>query len=215
MDQERDVLKEAQERVLALRQSGASVAAPEEPEPLEEKEKKKKKKLLLLLLLLLLLIVSSVLIFVLDIRPWQRNNPFEMGFIIGAGTEGLLPGRTAEEIIEALQREADENLISFRINARPVFANGTSTGTLQIENPPYNLHFFRADIYLLNALGGLSDLIYTTNMLAPNHHIDRDRLMVELPPGEHRAVAELTFYHFETFEEISVQQAELIITIGG
>jgi len=223
MDQERDVLKEAQEKVLALRKSNEAPAKSEEepagndkpnyPER-EEKEKKGKKKYLLLLLLLLLLLVPGV--FVLNWwAPWQSNDPFEMGFIVGSGTEGVLPGRSLEEMMADMQQIADENTISFRVNARPVFDDATSAGTIQIENPIYSVHFFRVNYYLVNALGGLGDLIYSTNMIAPNHHIDRDRLHAILPPGEHRAVAELTFYHFETFEQISVQQVELIITISG
>lgn len=172
----------------------------------DARKKKRKKVTVLVLALLILLLGFGYCTFFHNPEPPNR-------FITGRGTEGFLPGMSTDQLMELLQREADENTISFNINARPVFPNGRSPGPLQIENPPFNLHYFEVEYHLVNEDGSLGQIIYSSGILPSNHHINMDRLDVALSRGEYRTIAVLTFYHHETQNLISVQQAEVIITV--
>jgi len=104
---------------------------------------------------------------------------------IGAAKIGHLPNMTEEAIKEQMQKDADKSNFAFKINARPVFANGESKGNLRIENPGHNLYPFVVKIFLNET----SEEIYNSGGMLPNHHIDEDRLVRILPKGEYAATA--------------------------
>ena len=122
--------------------------------------------------------------------PWE-----EQSLTIGNVNRGALPGMSEDELREYLQRQADDSNVSLKMNSRPVFENGRSEGTLLIENPHYNNYDMVARIYLGNDNTGPQ--IYDSGRIPPNHHIDKDKLAINLDKGIYEAIAYVTFYDGE------------------
>lgn len=119
------------------------------------------------------------------------------------------PGMSDEEILEQLQKAADESMFSFRINGRPEFENGESEGALLIENPSSNKYYMRVTI----KLDETGEVIYKTDYITPGKGIDLDKLEAVLPKGEYPATAEITAYDPDKKEDIGQTMAGLTIVI--
>ena len=150
--------------------------------------------------------------------PWEPKaaSPIIAGALYpgdGKADEGQLPGMTVEQIMAQMQRVADKNYFSFKIEGRPVFESGRSEGSLRIENPSYNMYLLVTQIFLPDDEGGRGEMVYDSGGLRPDQHIDRDRLLTPLEKGEYRAIAAMSFYDPETELKIGEHEAELLITI--
>ncbi len=163
--------------------------------------------LVLLIILLLLLIILYLLGF------------FREPVITAVQTGDLFPGQTDaedgllpmsdEELLEQMQKEADESYFSFKINSRPVFADGSSAGTLGIENPNYNVYPMVVQI----TLDSTGEIIYDSGGLMPNQHIAEAKLDKVLSKGEYEATATLYAYDPDTLVCQGRSQAALTIIV--
>lgn len=174
------------------------------------RQKKKEKKTVIWLILLavtltLILVISGLL---------SSNQPARLvsGDILpGAGeaAQGHLPDMTDEEIKQQMQKAADETMFSFKINAQPVFEDGSSAGTLRIENPNHNVYPFVVEIYLDET----GEKIYDSGAVLPDRHIDTAKLDTELAAGTHGATAYINAYNPDTeeFEGKSAVSLSLIV----
>ncbi len=106
----------------------------------------------------------------------------------GTGELGQLDGKTAEEIQEALDNYVEEGMLNISIASLIVFENGTSEGELRIENVPGNKYLMQVDI----ARNDNGQVIYSSDPIEPNYHIQYGRLNTDLPAGEYECTA--TFY---------------------
>ena len=129
----------------------------------------------------------------------------------GVAEQGQLPGKTEQEIMEQMQREADEGIFAFKINSRPVFATGGSEGSLRIENPAFNVYPFVVRIFL----NSTNEEIYNSGGILPNHHINSARLTTVLPEGKHAATAYIHVYDPETSEFEGKAAVELTLIVGA
>ncbi len=125
--------------------------------------------------------------------------------------EGVIPGYTAEQIQEMMQRKADKSTFSFELNARPVFSDGNSEGNLRIANPPYSAYAIQVEI----SLDSNQKTIFKTIKLQPNQYIEKAKLFEQLESGEHAATATINAYDLETDELVGTSSAKLIITIDN
>lgn len=123
--------------------------------------------------------------------------------------DGVIPGYTAEQIQEMMQREADRSTFSFEVNARPVFADGDAEGALRIANPPYNAYAIQVEI----KLDDNQKTIFKTVKLQPNQYIEKAKLFEHLEAGEYSATATINAYDVETDEFVGTSSAKLIIKI--
>lgn len=178
-------------------------------------EKKNKKKWLSRILIMLLLII--ILILTLHqcryIKlPSDAPQRIIAGDLFPGQTDaqnGNLPSMTPEEILEQMQRLADASKFSFKINARPVFEDGNSKGTLEIENPNYNTYPMVVQVFLDDT----GELIYDSGGIMPNQHIAKAKLTKVLKKGTYKATAYLNAYDPDTKVYKGKSAAELIITI--
>ena len=127
----------------------------------------------------------------------------------GSAVEGHLPNMTEEAISEQMQLAADKNYFAFKINGLPVFKDGTSEGSLHIENPGHNLYPFVVEIFLNET----QENIYNSGGILPNHHINTGKLTKALPKGKYAATAYISAYDPETLEYSGKSAVELTITI--
>lgn len=123
--------------------------------------------------------------------------------------EGVIPGYTAEQIQEMMQRQADKSLFSFEINARPVFEDGESEGALRIANPPYGAYAIEVEIKLDNN----QKTVFKTVKLQPNQYIEKAKLFENLKAGEYPATATIKAYDLENDQYVGTSSAKLIIKV--
>jgi len=177
-----------------------------------EKPEKKRRKRWLIVPLISMLAVTGLASYIL--RP---SNP-EPSYVIAdnilpeAGvdvTEGHLPGMTDDEIMEQMQKEADESLFSFKVNSRPIFEDGGGAGTLRIENPNHNMYPFTVEIFLDET----GEKIYESGGIFPNRHINTAKLGRALPQGEHEATAYINAYDPDTKEFRGKSAVELTLVV--
>ena len=111
---------------------------------------------------------------------------------------------------EAPLPERDESLVNITINMRPHFEDGASDGDLYIVNPEHNAYLMEYVICLKET----AELVYQSPLMAPGTQIERDKLLIKLPKGEHEARAEI--YAYAPHDEgnpVSKYAAQIIITI--
>ncbi len=132
--------------------------------------------------------------------------PVGTGFIV---KEGVIPGYTAEQIEEMMQRKADKSTFSFELNSRPVFENGLSEGAVRIANPPYGAYSIQVTI----TLDSNHKKLLETGKLKPNQYIEKAKLIENLSKGEYPATATIKAYDMETDEYVGTSAAKLVITI--
>ncbi len=138
----------------------------------------------------------------------EEQHPNSSGAIV---KDGIIPGYTAEQIQEMMQREADKSTFSFEVNARPVFADGDAEGNLRIANPPYNAYAIQVEI----KLDDNQKTIFKTVKLQPNQYIEKAKLFEYLEAGEYSATATITAYDVETDEFVGTSSAKLIIRVDN
>jgi hypothetical protein len=185
------------------------------PENGQEKEEHKKRKwiiriaimILMLVLILLLLHRCGVYKF-----PWEKPAMIVAGDLFpgqGDAEDGHLSGMTADQIRKQMQEAADAAYFSFKINARPEFANGKAKGSLGIENPRYNVYPMVVQIFLDDT----GEMIYDSGGILPDQHIDNAKLSVSLKKGTYKATAYLNAYDPDTKVWQGKQAAALVITV--
>lgn len=162
-----------------------------------------KKKLIMSLGIVCVLVIGF---FIGSHSPKEEQKLNSSGAIV---KDGIIPGYTAEQIQEMMQREADRTTFSFEVNARPVFADGDAEGALRIANPPYNVYAIQVEI----KLDDNQKTVFKTVKLQPNQYIEKAKLFEHLEAGEYAATATISAYDVETDEFVGTSSAKLIIKV--
>lgn len=126
---------------------------------------------------------------------------------------GQLENKSNEEIEAALNEVIEEGMIRVSINMNPVFPDGASEGTLQIENHPNNHYNLRCVITADTNGDGVDEEIYHSGLMPVNSHIQTDVLGVDLEKGEYDAVATFKAYDVDTDAEIGVVVAQIRVSV--
>ncbi|MDL2237500.1 hypothetical protein LJC56_06690 [Christensenellaceae bacterium OttesenSCG-928-K19] len=178
---------------------------------IKEQEKRKQKRWTLIAILLLLVAALGFIIYMANYPTTQAAHMVAGDIFPGAGTaeEGNLPGMTEDEIKAQMQREVDETMFSFKVNAQPVFEDGSGEGTLRIENPSHNVYPFVVEIFLDET----GEKVYDSGGVLPNHHIETAKLTTALAGGTYKATAYINAYDPDTneFQGKSAVSMELVI----
>lgn len=171
-------------------------------------EKRKKGKTALIVILVVIL--AAAVVAGLLLTGVIGSSPAE--FITDdRAKDGKLNGLSQEDMLSQLQRSVDESTFSFRINSRPVFADGKSEGALMIGNPAQNAYPMSVKI----TLDDTGEVVYETKGILPNQGIDTDRLDIALEKGEYAATATIYAYDPDTRQQVGQTAAGLVITIQG
>ena len=164
----------------------------------EQQETGKKNRMKKLLVLLLLVIIAGAGVWYLLGRDSFRFD--------SAAEDGTLEGMSEAQIQEMLDKKLSESMLAISINSTPVFKNGTSKGTLRIENAPNNLK-------VRITLDQDSREIYRSDAIRPAQVIKEDRLDVELKKGTYPCTATFEAYDTKTNEKAGEASAKLNIRI--
>ncbi len=176
---------------------------------LEKQQKKSRWSTAVLVLLIILLLL--IILYLMGVFRQPVITAIQAGDMFPDQTDaedGLLP-MSDEELLAQMQKEADESYFSFKINSRPVFTDGSSAGTLGIENPNYNVYPMVVQI----TLDSTGEIIYDSGGMMPGQHIAQAKLAKVLSKGEYEATATLYAYNPDTLICQGRSQAVLTLTI--
>ena len=123
------------------------------------------------------------------------------------GALGQLDGKTQEEIQEELNRYVEEGMLNISIASLIRFPDGNSEGELRIENSPANHYLMQVDI----TRNDNGEVIYSSEPIEPNYHIQYGKLNQDLPAGTYECTA--TFYALNMETREVEGQAGAVVTI--
>lgn len=169
-----------------------------------EEIRKKRKKTWIILLLLLLLIAAGVAVFYFKYVKKGDQPRIEKEM---AAKAGLLPTHSEEELQELLNKTVQEGMVNISINPDPIFQDGKSAGSLNIENIPANHYDLQVDI----TLEATDEKIYGSGLIEPGHYVDNAKLTKPLKKGDHKAVAVFTAYYPDNEKDILAKASANII----
>ncbi|WP_251213269.1 hypothetical protein [Adlercreutzia murintestinalis] len=168
--------------------------APQEP-------KRRRKAAMWIVLIILALVAAAVVAFML-LNPAKSAR---------SGDVGQLEGKSAAEVQAELDRVVEEGMFNISIASVVELADGASEGELRIENVPNNNYLMRVEI----TRSDTGELLYQTDVIEPNHHIQSDTLDVDLDPGSYECTATFFALDPETEDEIGQVAAAMKINVLG
>lgn len=165
------------------------------------RRRKKIRRIVTAIVVILMLLFGAVL-------GWRMlNAPDALEMSVRAEL-GQLEGKSNDEIEEALNRVVEEGYMNISINVNPTFVNGTSEGTLQIENGPANKY----NQFVTITRDDTGEVIYESGILPPNYHIQEDVLLIDLEAGDYPCTASFVAYDEEQ-NEVGMASAKITITV--
>lgn len=150
-------------------------------------------------ILLLLLAAGAV--------AWGMGSGDGYAFLFSGDARDGSPALKQE--LKQAQERADSENFHFRINARPVFTDGKSEGSLMITNPGDNGYHMQVTLLL----DGGGEEIYASPVLVPGESIQKDRLSVELGKGTYEVTAVFAVLDRETDEQVGQVHAALELSV--
>ena len=108
-----------------------------------------------------------------------------------AAIEGGWDNLSPEEIAEKLNEKVAEGMINISMNTSPVFADGTSKGSLMIVNEEVNNYPQVVEI----SRDDTGELIYKSGAIPVGSKIEAAKLSVDLDPGTYKCTA--LFYNVD------------------
>ena len=137
-----------------------------------------------------LVIVVAVIILLLRSCGAPANDPGGIEFDPSA-TEGGWDEADTDEIIAGLNEKVEEGMINISMNTSPVFADGTSEGSLMIVNEAVNNYPQVVEI----SRDDTGELIYKSGAIPVGSKIEAAKLSVDLDPGTYKCTA--LFYNVD------------------
>lgn len=173
------------------------------------KNRRKKGKKNALLLLLLLLVISGAG----GGYWWYTHNQ-----VMDATTkywfdklakDGSLQGKSPTEVQGLLNSIVEEGMFNVSMNARAVFDNGKSEGSIGLENIPQNRYFCRVVI----RRDDTNEVLYESKGLKPGQYIDKIKLKKNLPAGNYDCTAQVIATDPESLDDIGQVQVKIQVSV--
>ena len=180
---------------------------PQMQRPPQQPPQKKKKKPASFWVVIITAIIALIAVVVICLFAFQSC---EGGPLYDDNAaSGQLEGKTPEEIQAELDRQVEEGMFNISIASVVEFADGDSEGELRIENVPGN----RYDMQVTIADDSTGEVYYQTNLIRPDQHIQKDKLLKDLDPGTYECTAVFTAFDPETNEEVGQAAAKMTISV--
>jgi len=172
----------------------------------KEKEKGRKKALLLLLLLFIVAGAGGG-------YWWYTHNQ-----VMDATTkywfdklakDGSLQGKTPAEVQDILNSVVEEGMFNVSMNAKAVFNDGKSEGSIGLENIPQNRYYCRVVILRDDT----NEVLYESKGLKPGQYIDKIKLKKNLPAGDYACTAQVIATDPESLDDIGQVQVKIQVCV--
>lgn len=154
-----------------------------------------------------IIIAALALVAALVVGTWLFLNSTQVGNSFRDGRLGQLDGKTEDEIRAELDRIVEEGMFNISIARTVTLETGNSEGEFRIENSPANRYNMQVDI----ALADTGEVIYSSDIIEPNYHIQYAKLDKVLPAGTYNCIA--TFHALDPETDDEIGQAACAITI--
>ena len=138
----------------------------------------------------LVIVVAVIILLLLRSCGAPANDPGGIEFDPSA-TEGGWDEADTDEIIAGLNEKVEEGMINISMNTSPVFADGTSEGSLMIVNEAVNNYPQVVEI----SRDDTGELIYKSGAIPVGSKIEAAKLSVDLDPGTYKCTA--LFYNVD------------------
>lgn len=135
-------------------------------------------------------VIVVVILLLLRSCGAPANDPGGIEFDPSA-TEGGWDEADTDEIIAGLNEKVEEGMINISMNTSPVFADGTSKGSLMIVNEEVNNYPQVVEI----SRDDTGELIYKSGAIPVGSKIESAKLSVDLDPGTYKCTA--LFYNVD------------------
>lgn len=116
---------------------------------------------------------------------------------------------SSEDIVNDLNKQVEDGMITISMNTEPVFDNGSSKGNLLIENDKSNKHPQVVQIYRKDT----NEIIYTSSMIPIGKSVNEDTLDVKLSKGDYECTAYFNAVDEKTGEKLGTAGADITIHI--
>ncbi|MGL5437286.1 MAG: hypothetical protein ACRDBO_18230 [Lachnospiraceae bacterium] len=177
-------------------------------DPLADKEKGNKKKWAIRITALIIILLLVILgLHKCGYLGGEQN----ADYIIGTGVKEGQLDRNKGTVRKKSEIESNRSSsMRVKLNGYPVFLDGNSAGSLEIENPAENVLYMKAVI----TLDDTGEVIYESGAIPPNHYIEDDKLAKVLEKGEYHAIAHITLFDPENADaQYNSAKFNLIISI--
>ena len=135
-------------------------------------------------------VAAVVIVVVILLLLRSADDPGGIEFDPSA-TEGGWDEADTDEIIAGLNEKVEEGMINISMNTSPVFADGTSKGSLMIVNEEVNNYPQVVEI----SRDDTGELIYKSGAIPVGSKIESAKLSVDLDPGTYKCTA--LFYNVD------------------
>lgn len=170
-----------------------------------EKGRKPKRFLLILALLLAFAVIGGIY--------WRVTRPAmdetTKYWFDKAAQSGSLEGKSPEDIQGMLDNIVEEGMFNVSVNARVVFEDSKSSGSLGLENISANRYYCR--VTLLRQDNG--ETIYKSDGLKPGQYIDEITLSKELSAGTYPCIARVIATDPETLDDVGQVDVQVEVVV--
>lgn len=169
--------------------------------------KKGKKKALLLILLLLIIAGAG------GGYWWYTHNQ-----VMDATTkywfdrlaqDGSLQGKTPAEVQGILNSVVEEGMFNVSMNAKAIFNDAKSEGSIGLENIPENRYYCRVVI----RRDDTNEVLYESQGIKPGQYIDKIKLKQNLPAGNYACTAQVIATDPESLDDIGQVQVKIQVNV--
>lgn len=173
----------------------------------QEAGRRKKPKWLLPLILVLVLAAAGGGIYWWVSRPAMDETT--KYWFDKAAQSGSLEGKSPEDIQGILNTIVEEGMFNVSVNARVVFENSQSAGSLGLENVSANRYYCR--VSLVRDDNG--ETIYKSDGIKPGQYIDEITLSKNLPAGTYPCTARVIATDPETLDDIGQVDVQVEVVV--
>ncbi len=123
--------------------------------------------------------------------------------------DGSLQGKTPTEVQGILNSVVEEGMFNVSMNAKAIFNDAKSEGSIGLENIPENRYYCRVVI----RRDDTNEVLYESQGLKPGQYIDKIKLKQNLPPGNYDCTAQVIATDPESLEDIGQVQVKIQVLV--
>ncbi|WP_310579637.1 hypothetical protein [Lacrimispora sp.] len=123
--------------------------------------------------------------------------------------DGSLQGKTPTEVQGILNSVVEEGMFNVSMNAKAIFNDAKSEGSIGLENIPENRYYCRVVI----RRDDTNEVLYESQGIKPGQYIDKIKLKQNLPAGNYACTAQVIATDPESLDDIGQVQVKIQVNV--
>lgn len=123
--------------------------------------------------------------------------------------DGSLQGKTPTEVQGILNSVVEEGMFNVSMNAKAIFNDAKSEGSIGLENIPENRYYCRVVI----RRDDTNEVLYESQGIKPGQYIDKIKLKHNLPAGNYACTAQVIATDPESLDDIGQVQVKIQVNV--